>query len=513
MSALAKLRKDFELYARACLKIRVKVPGDDSAGKLEPLAMNRAQLYVQQRLDKQLAERGYVRAIVLKGRQQGMSTFIAGRFYWKASGEFGKKVGILTHHDDATANLFEMVKRYHEHCPPDLRPSTKNNSSNALNFDKLDSGYKIATAGSTAGVGRSSTLQYFHGSEVAFWKNPETHMMGIGQAVPLGNGTEVILESTANGIGNFFHKQWQRAESGESEYEAIFVPWFWQDEYRAKPPAGFAPDEDEVALMDAYGLDIEQIAWRRKKIVDDFDNDPIGFQQEYPNTAAEAFVAVGTDSFIKSKDVVVAKACKVADPYGALVIGVDPARFGKDATAIIRRRGRKAYNPERIMKQDTMHVAGLVANIIVEERPSKVFIDIGGIGSGIYDRLVEMGYGDTVVAVNFGESATDEKKYVNRRAEMWGEMRKWLQAQPSEIPGDGSLHGDLIGPQYKFDSLGRVQLERKEDMAKRGIKSPDLGDALALTFAFPVQADDRPREKWRDKLRRYSRSEGSSMSA
>lgn len=507
MSNLAKLRSDFETYSRICLKIRTK------DGSVEPLVLNRAQIYVHERLEKQRRERGYVRAIILKGRQQGMSTMIGGRFYWRASGEFGKYVGILTHLDDATKNLFAMVKRYHDHCPAEVKPSTKNNSANELNFEKLDSGYKVATAGNKSGIGRSATIQLFHGSEVAFWPSAEDHMMGIGQTIPLAEGTEIILESTANGIGNFFHKQWQNAESGESEYEAIFVPWFWQEEYRSKLYPGFIPTEDELQLADVYGLDMEQLCWRRKKITDDFGGDALRFQQEYPNTAAEAFVAIGSDSYIKTAPVMVARKTKVTDPVGALVIGVDPARFGEDATAIIRRRGRKAYKPERLLGKDTMSVAGHIANIIREEKPAKVFIDVGGLGAGIYDRLVEMGYGRIVVAINFGSKASDETKYVNKRAEMWGEMRLWLDNSPVEIPDHDGLHGDLIGPEYKYDSLGRLQLERKEDMKKRGVKSPDLGDSLGLTFAFPVQSDEVPREKWRDKLRRYSRDSGSSMSA
>lgn len=503
---LLKFRSDFPLYARSCLKIRTK------EGGIMPLIMNRAQLYVHERLEKQRNTHGVVRALVLKGRQQGMSTYIGARFYWRATGEFGKRVAILTHLQDATDNLFGMVQRYHDKCPAVLKPSTKNQSAKELYFDKLDSGYSVATAGSKS-VGRSSTIQLFHGSEVAFWPNAEEHMMGIGQTVPTGPGTEIVLESTANGLGNLFHKMWQRAEAGESEYEAIFVPWFWQDEYRAQLYAGFKLTEEEDAYMDAHNLDIEQMVWRRKKITDDFDNDALRFQQEYPATAAEAFVAVGVESYIESRLVMSARKAEVRDVIGALVIGVDPARFGDDSTAIIRRRGRKVFKPQRVSQKDTMHVAGLVANIIREEKPDRVFIDVGGLGAGVYDRLVELKFGNKVTAVNFGEKPLDDVKYVNKRAEMWGLTREWLRNAPVQIPDDDVLHGDLIGPQYEYDSLGRVKLESKEKMRKRGIKSPDLGDALALTFAFPVQSEDRQREKWRDKLSRYSSTHTSPMTA
>src|SRR5436190_2503393 len=213
-----KLRNDLPHYAFNCLKIRTK------AGAICSLAFNRAQRFIHQRLEAQRAQTGKVRALILKGRQQGCSTYVGARFYHRATHSKGLRSFILTHEDAATQNLFEMVNRFHEHCPADVRPSTGAANAKELNFDLLDSGYKIGTAG-TKGVGRSSTIQLFHGSEVAFWPHAETHAAGILQAVPDEPGTECILESTANGIGNFFHQTWREAESGTNEYIAIFVPW------------------------------------------------------------------------------------------------------------------------------------------------------------------------------------------------------------------------------------------------------------------------------------------------
>jgi len=122
-----------------------------------------------------------------------------------------------------------------------LLPISSAPNASELYFDNLDSGYRVGTAG-TRGVGRSATLQLFHGSEVAFWPHAETHAAGVLQAVADEPGTEIILESTANGVGNLFHKMWRDAETGANDYIAIFVPWYWHEEYR-KPPvgAGFKP--------------------------------------------------------------------------------------------------------------------------------------------------------------------------------------------------------------------------------------------------------------------------------
>lgn len=482
-----RLKDEFEHYAPRCLKIRTKT------GKVEPFVLNEVQRYIDGRLEAQLVETGWVRALILKGRQQGCSTYVGGRFYWKTTHRRGCRCFILTHEQDATNNLFGMVERYHENCPVLVRPNTGSSNAKELSFSDLDSGYAVGTAGTKA-VGRSQTIQLFHGSEVAFWPFADTHATGVIQAIPLEPGTECILESTANGLGNYFHEQWQKAERGEGDYIAIFVPWFWTKEYRRPVPAGFTLDDAEQDYMEAHGLDLEQMVWRRAKIAE--LGDEWKFRQEYPATAAEAFQTSGEDSFIKPETVLRARKCEVEDDiYSPSLGGCDPARFGDDDTVFAVRRGRKVASVEWVHGKDTMEVAGRCINYIKEYRLAKMFIDVGGLGAGIYDRLVELGYQSTVVAVNFGERALDDTRYVNRRAEMWGEMRDWLKEQPASIPDDDVIHGDMTGPRYGYDSKSRYKLERKEDMRKRGLSSPDSADAIALTFAMPVgpaaEHDDR----------------------
>lgn len=483
-----RLRDDFDFYARNCLSIRSK------DGKIHQFRLNRAQQFIHERLEEQKAKTGRVRALILKGRQQGCSTYVGGRFYQRTTWAKGLRTFILTHEDAATQNLFEMVNRYHEHCPADVRPSTGAANAKELYFDRLDSGYKVGTAG-TKGVGRSSTIQLFHGSEVAFWPNAESHAAGVLQAVPDLPGTEVILESTANGIGNFYHQQWQEAERGQSDFIAVFVPWYWQDEYQKDAPEGFSLTEEEAEYAALYGLSDRQMAWRRAKIAQ--LKDPALFKQEYPATAAEAFQTTGQDSFIKSEPVMKARKAE-REPNGPLVIGFDPARFGDDGSALARRRGRKVINVERQYKLTTMQAVGWLKQVIDTEKPARVFIDVGGLGIGIFDRLVEMGYGEIVRAINFGSSPLEPPKFdsegkeigggpVNRRAEMWMASRDWLtQEGGADIPDDDSLQGDACGPGYKYDSNSRVLLEKKEDMRKRGLPSPDGWDAIVLTFAEPV---------------------------
>lgn len=496
-----RLKDDFAHYASKCLKIRTK------GGTVAPLILNEPQKYLHNRLEEQRRKTGRVRAIILKGRQQGCSTYVGARYYWQTTHRKGCRTFILTHEQDATDNLFEMVTRYHEHTPDLVKPVTSAANAKELTFSKLDSGYRVGTAG-TKGVGRSQTLQRFHGSEAAFWPFADTHASGVLQAVPDMPDTEVILESTANGVGGFFHEQWQQAEAGQSEYQAIFIPWFWTPEYRRDPGDDFVLDGDEVAYADAYRLDDAQMAWRRAKIIE--LKDAWLFMQEYPATSAEAFQVSGHDAYIKASVVVPARKASVV-PHGPLIVGVDPARFGDDRTSIAWRRGRRILKIESFSKLDTMEVAGRVMTLIRGDRPTRVFVDVGGLGAGVVDRLHEMGYEDIVDGVNFGSSALDAARYSNRRAEMWGEMREWLDDPAGvQIPDDDALQADLTGPAYSYDSNSRLKLERKEDMRKRGVRSPDEGDAAALTFAEPVSgwADDEDdvyndRSHQRDQLTGY----------
>lgn len=186
-----------------------------------------------------------------------------------------------------------------------------------------------------------------------------------------------------------------------------------------------------------------------------------------------------------------------------LVVGVDPARFGDDATAICFRRGRQAYKIKAYRKKNVVEIANTVTAIINEYKPVRVNIDIGGLGAGLYDILDDRGYRDVIRAVNFGEKAQDQERYSNRRAEMWNRVNEWLNADMpvSLIDDERLLLTDLTAPEKRFDRLGRLLLEPKEDIKKRIGRSTDVGDALALTFAeldYPKTLDDFNQELYVD---------------
>lgn len=459
-------------------------------GVLQKFVRNRAQRHLHNELEAQKEDIGLVRAIVLKGRQQGCSTYTQARFLYKVIMSFGVSAFILTHQADATKNIFSITKTFFDKLPHGLAPKCDTFSSKEMRFNSLNSGYAVGTAGST-GVGRSRTIQLLHASEAAYYKNAEEHAQGILQAVPAERNTEIIIESTANGLGNYFHNLWLTASDPKSIYKPVFLPWYWQDEYRIKPTI-----DDDLSLSDVEeeyynlyhkeGLEVEHLLWRRQKLLE-FSRDYITanerFCVEYPMNALDAFRASGEDRFIKPHLVMQARSNTV-DSKAPLVIGVDPALGDNDRLAIIRRRGRLCYNLETYKNHSSMQIVGLVREIIRKENPAKVCIDCIGIGDGIVDRLKELGYGDIIEAVNVARKALNQEQFANRRAELWHEMREWLACEQGvQVPDRDDLQADLTGLSYKHKSNGQLILESKEDLKKRGIDSPDTADALALTFA------------------------------
>lgn len=471
---LLALKKDRAKFTEQFLKIKTK------SASVEPLIYNKAQLYINRKLDEQLEKTGKVRAYILKGRQQGCSTYVSSRFFHKSIFYPGNKVFILTHHSDATNNLFRMAKRYYQKLPDPLKPSTSASNAKELIFDKLESEYKVATAGNE-GAGRSDTIHLFHGSEVAFWPNAHEHAAGAMQAVSDAPGTEVILESTANGVGNFFHEGVMEALRGESDYQLIFIPWHWQEEYQSEAPEGFTLDPQEVDLKDAYGLNENQLYWRRKKIAELKSEEK--FCQEYPNSVEEAFIVTGHTTLIDGQDVRAARKETITNYHGPKILGVDVATgVGRDRSALCFRQGRKIHWIKYYDCKE-MELVGHIKAIDRDTNFDQINIDLG-MGGGVCDRAREVLHNpQRISGINFGSKATEHHRFYNKRAEMWTDLAEWLADRPVDIPDSEDLEMDLLAPAAKPDSNARVILEKKEDMVKRVGFSPDGGDAAALTFA------------------------------
>lgn len=219
------------------------------------------------------------------------------------------------------------------------------------------------------------------------------------------------------------------------------------------------------------------------------------------------FTAAGDDQLISLMDAEEA-ARRTITPQQveglAKVIGVDPARFGDDRSVICRRQGLCTWPFIALQGLDNMELAARVANVIEEWEPDAVFIDAGA-GSGLIDRLRQLRY--DIIEVPFGGRATQPALYTNRRTEMWWEMAQWVRGGGA-IPNDSTLKQELATPVYWYDPQGRKVLESKDEIKKRlqGGSSPDLADALALTFAHPVRANT-PRNIFESLSRRERRTD------
>jgi hypothetical protein len=209
-------------------------------------------------------------------------------------------------------------------------------------------------------------------------------------------------------------------------------------------------------------------------------------QQEYYCS----FEADDASQFISGSDVAEARTREAfATIDDEIVMGVDVARKGNDRSCIYVRQGNDArsHGFTTYETQDTMTLVGLVTEAIAKYRPHGVFIDETGVGGGVVDRLAQMGH--DVVGVNFGSGSdhhvTGTPVAANKRAEIWINLRNNL-GRGLAIPDEDGLNFELLGPGYGYDGQNRMLLESKDSMAKRGIRSPDVADALALTYAYPV---------------------------
>lgn len=245
----------------------------------------------------------------------------------------------------------------------------------------------------------------------------------------------------------------------------------WKTKQVDSREISFTNKEQIQSWIDSYGDDSDFVRVRVKGV--------------FPRTGEMEFISAELVS-----EAMLAEA--VCFPHDPLVIGVDVARYGSNESVIFFRKGRDArlIPPIRLRGLSTVDLAAKVAECFHLHGVDGIFVDGGGVGGGVVDNLRALHI--FCFDINFGAKAdgstyvTDAQgeRYANKRAEMWGTMRAWLKG--GAIPSDPDLRAQLIGPLYGYNLRNEIQLEKKEDMMKRGMESPDLADALALTFAYPV---------------------------
>jgi hypothetical protein len=291
---------------------------DRFTGQTVPLGsvINYSQLKLLEQVEADLAAGRPVRIIILKARQMGISTIVEALMFTMALMMDNFRGLVVSHESDSSRHLLSMTRTYWSTFWGQELWTPSSNAQNRLGWVETNSDIHITTARNLGG-GRSQTLRFLHASEVGFWdRDPETLMTGLNQSVPRSPGTFIFLESTANGIGNYFHSTWKEAERGKNMYTPLFLGWWEYPHYTAwaigkgdevSRPLVFLDSEERILakFLKSKGMDASEVKarliWRRDVIATECLGDINKFHQEYPTTPDEAFIATGKNVFDKKR--------------------------------------------------------------------------------------------------------------------------------------------------------------------------------------------------------------------
>jgi len=394
---------------------------------VEVLKPNWAQSQVLDAVNTQYSQRKPVRVIVLKARQLGISTISeALMFAWVVLHEHTYGL-VIAHEIDASEYLLNMTKLYWETFPFKDLYTTKYVSRKELAWEETGSSIRIATAKNMR-AGRSRTINAMHGSEIAFWDRPDEMMLGLRQTIPNMSQSMIILESTANGVGNWFYDTWQNAVSGDNDYQPLFFPWWEHPEYTAsaanlKQETLSSLNEDERVLK-RVGVDDDHLVWRRWAIRNLADSNIERFMQEYPSTPEEAFIASGTNVFPvenlkmvyepkngvkgflqrrgnyvefipdRSGSLTIFRKPSSDTSWGKYFVGADPTHTTMGDNACAQVINRRTYEQVAIWngKIDPMTFAEELAKLGAFYNHATISTEVEGPGYATIGRLVEIDY-------------------------------------------------------------------------------------------------------------------------
>jgi len=272
-------------------------------GTFELLKLNKPQ---QKMMDifTDMYKRGVpIRIRILKARQMGFSTLISALGFWWAAMHENRTYAVVAHKENSASSIYEKNRIFYNNLPNPMQPMTNRFSSERISFD--DDGGQVKGLRSkiffgTAGGGelfRGETITFLHKSEKAFWDDKQGMLeKSLNATVPMVPLSCIIDETTANGY-NKFKDEWDASVRGENSYVPLFVGWNEIDEYSSTPPPNWKMTEKEIAYQLDNNLTDAQMYWRYLKISDDFGGNELFFQQEYPLTPEEAFIASGSSVY------------------------------------------------------------------------------------------------------------------------------------------------------------------------------------------------------------------------
>lgn len=318
LQKILDIRRDFYRYCKNNLKIK------DKHSRIVEFVPNVPQRVLIDYVLLCIKERRPVKAIILKARQMGLSTAVEALIYWWTSTNKNINSVIIGHEESSSKNLYMMFRRYYDNTNPLFKPSIRYNTRTDLSFERFDesgkqvglgSSIKTATAGNKA-AGRSDTINLLHASELGEWENGEDLVASLLETVPdepvMDKPSMMFLESTANGRGNYFHKEFKAAMKRLNNFEPFFFPWWILDTYERDHdvPLGDLTEYEEFLIdlmkkghtVAGHHISINEanipakIHFYRRK-AKNFESTPERLTQEYPSTWQEAFIASGKNVF------------------------------------------------------------------------------------------------------------------------------------------------------------------------------------------------------------------------
>jgi hypothetical protein len=498
--------------------------------------MNHAQRDFLARCERQLNERGRIRACVLKARQIGLSTIIEAILFTLSVLYENLNSLVVSHEKDSAEALLNMTRRYWEtYLWADMHEE-KYSGRTQLSWSDTGSNLQIATAKNVQ-AGRSRTIHCLHASEVAFYDDPETLMTGLMQSVPENGLSAVFLESTANGVGNYFHRECVSAMKRESDYEFFFYPWHEHPEYTAVALRGDVAakyvlhdlDEEEITLR-AMGINDDRLRWRRYAIANKCQRNVDKFHQEYPTTPHEAFVSTGRNvfplpellahyfpkrgvkgrlvrrgngvAFIEDRDGYLTLFSKPSrDPsWGIYVVGADPTRTARGDNAVaqvLNRRTKEVVavysrkiDPVKFGKDLQLLGTYFHTALLAPEREGPGGVVVGVLGGDNYPNIYQ---GSSIISARgmvqdaMGWSTNSVTKHVAVQ-----HLRR-LVGEPIVDIG-GSRYGLVIHHEQTLAEMRDFVTDEKGTGYENGGESDHDDHVMALAIAVAVDAleDDPP---------------------
>lgn len=476
--------------------------------------LNTPQLILAREIKSQLDDRHRnknVRVLVLKARQQGISTFShAYLLYYALLYNRGvSAVTIAPHQTDANKFFAHMQNMFTDKMlmvlnaiQPKAEVETCNNAQLAIKFaDGIRSTIESAWAQSSV-RSRGSSYSAIHITEVDYIDNwREFWETKLSPALrPTPKGSLVLLESTSNGKKNLYD-MYTRALAKQSEFNVVFIPWYKTSEYRKELPEGYELSQYEKRLLERYPINKEQAHWYYTKVQNYSEESVL---REYPSTPEDCFSTSNKHTVISFTDLEAAVCDRQQHPNGPnrfdLILGIDPAYSG-DAIGLVWRQGRE------VKRISTLEAKGNIRQNVDEIMlqiaalpPDKIFIDNGAIGPAVYDLLKQhsgiSGYYITpskLIPINFGMSPDDASAFLNKRAEMYYRLSVWLRNGPVYITNESLEERRGLIEELSWQEWDPTSIKRKLQSKSKQPHSPNRADALALTFAEINSQDNIPR--------------------